>query len=285
MEENNDINNINNINITASQHMELKKRLLIFEKSNNHYIAVIPCSGGNSWWEMGERSMLIYKYAVCNAIGANTTVHSDNEGFSNQYVHGYVRIRSIDLLRDKIKRAKLYGAEAIKDGCVFFSLNKIFKEYEMCDLEAKEREDQANSNTMRMVPFSDPVLYQDMVALSKRVHGLCQRSLDTLSREINGRRITEACDEMMRRYRKMAMSSDTKLSLDEKREFWQDMQILIDDVDVELNIVAEVGLWSRAKCTSVYEQMAEVRLRIAKQLEKTIKERVQEQTDGAEQTK
>lgn len=250
--------------VTRKEHERLKRRAIKFEENNAQHILVIPCDGNQGWCEMSEHSALLYKYQVCMPLGVPVTLTDDFDSFYIQYVIGRIRTRGFDVVRDRLKKIKLYKDETEKDRCVVFRLTNRFSSEEMEKMQSEEMARQAAMNTIVKVTFSDPILYQKMIEVATRLHRICFRRLDKLSSATNGERMVALADAMIRVYYDMASSG--KLTPAEKLEQWKQLKTYTHQLLVELQIVAALKLWTREVCVNVGESVLFLEERIDNQI-------------------
>lgn len=252
--------NDQHINITRKEHNKLRRRAVAFERDNARFILLIPCDGGKGWYEMGNRSALFYKYGVANKLGIDVEIKDDYDTFFDQFDSGRVRTQYIDSLRENLKRAKMYKGEIERDNCIIFKLNKTYTDVEIKEFEDEEKRHQAQLNEIVKVRVVDPVVMVEMTDISMRLHRLCLRRMDKVSRETNGVRIVGFCDEIIVEYYKMA--SALEATDEEVLARWKEMRHLLHKLLIELQLIVDLKIWKRTQVISIGEKVAGVIERI-----------------------
>lgn len=247
----------------------LKRRAIKFEKDNRRYILVIPCDGNRGWYEMGERSALLYKYEVCDKIGVDASLKDDYDSFYIQYDIGRIRTQGVEAVRERLKRAKLYKREQTRDKCVIFELDKTYTDDEIEALHEEEKRRQEELNNIVHVKILDPVLLNKMLEVSGRLHSVCLRKMDKLSRDTNGRRIVELCDQMLGQYYLMSSSQDA--SPKTVLVMWQTLRDYVHRLLIELQIIVGLRIWKRTQCIKIGEMIYELEERIDAHVRKALK--------------
>ncbi len=247
--------------VSRSEYDAFKRRALRFEALNKKFILAIPCSGEQDWCEMGDNSALIYKYLVCEKIGAHISINDDFDSYYNQFEVGRVRSRGYDLIRSRVKHAGLYKDEQIKDRCLMIELTRPVSEKVLKHLRTIEMEYQEGLNEIVPTRPIDPVLYQKMLEVATRLHRLALRQLDRLSGETNGIRMIETMDMMIADYH--TFSNNIRGMTNKKiLEEWTAMRDKTQSLIVELQIIASLKLWKRDICLSVGQGLVEIKQRL-----------------------
>lgn len=243
----------------------LKRRCIEFEKKNCDSILIIPCSGDKGWCEMGDRSAILYKYFVCEKIGANVTLADDYDSFFLQYRLGRVRTRGFSLVKKRIKASGLYASELTHDKCVMVKLKRKFTPEEMLELEKEELARQLALNEIVKIKPLDPMLYQAIVELAARIHRMAFRHMDKVSSATNGRRVVALADSMQRDY--LIFSEQyAKLSPTERLRRWQKMLRDLELIRLELQIIATNKIWNRNKCAILGDTVVILEDRLKRQI-------------------
>lgn len=247
--------------VSRSEYDAFKRRALRFEALNKKFILAIPCAGEQDWCEMGDNSALIYKYLVCEKLGAHISINDDFDSYYNQFEIGRVRSRGYEMIRSRVKRAGLYKGEQIKDRCLMIELTKPVAEKVLKHLRTVELEYQEGLNEIIPTRPIDPVLYQKMLEVATRLHRLALRQLDRLSSETNGIRMIETMDMMIANYHTFS-NNIRGMSNKEILEEWSAMRDQAQSIIVELQIVASLKLWKRDICLSVGQGLVDIKQRL-----------------------
>lgn len=254
--------------VTRREYESLKRRAMKFEAKNRKFILVLPCDGEQDWCEMCEASALIYKYEVCEKIGAKVTMTDDQDSFYLQYEIGRIRTRGYDMVRRRIQKAGLYLREMLKDRCMVFELNVNFTAAELKKMREEEERRQAELSNIVKTHFSDPSLHQKIMLVATRLHRICYRRMDKLSSSTNGRRIVELINMVGRMYYDLAMLEKTH---EQKVETWRKMSECTRQLLVEVQLVAGMKLWTREVCAKVGEEIIDLDDRIKWNLKRETK--------------
>lgn len=249
-------------NISRSEYESYKKRALDFEAKNRRFIVVVPCSGRAGWCEIPDNSALLYKYAVCEPIGVEATIAGDYDSFYSQYRIGKCKTRGFEAVRRRIKDAGLFMDEQKKGKCLIVCLNKTFTKQEIDKFEAKEILHRATANKIVDAKPVDPVLYQKILQLATRLHKVCNRRMDRLTSETNGKRMVMLMDAMMREY--VVRSTGEAMTKEEELKMWNKLRGDARAILIELQIVAGMGLWKANDCLSIGGELTEIIERIDK---------------------
>lgn len=246
--------------ISRKEHEGYKRRAVAFERTNNQYILLIPCSGNKGWYEMGDRSALFYKYAVCHKLGIETLIKNDYDAYGAQFETGRIRVKDVSSIRRTLEKAGLFAGDVAKDQCVICALSCKFSEEEIQDMQARELRYQAQLNEIVKVKLLDPVVMATMIRLSSRLHRACLVKMDKVSRDTNGRRIVSKCDRVLFVY--YEMSDKANPTTEEELEIWDNLRKCVHELLIELQIVVDVGIWSRKKMISIAGEVHDVEERI-----------------------
>ena len=246
--------------ITRREHDKLRRRAIAFERNNSRFILLIPCDGGKGWYEMGNRSALLYKYEVCNRIGVEVEIKDDYDTFFNQFDEGRIRTQYLDTVRDNIKQAQMYKDETKRDNCLIFKLGKSYSDQEIAAIVEEEKRHQAQLNEIVKVKVIDPVVMVKLTELSGRLHRLCLRKMDKVSRDTNGVRIVGTCDEAIKIYYQMASAPSTEKEA--VLAWWGKLREKVFDLRVELQLIVDLKIWKRDKVVAMGEMLAELEERI-----------------------
>lgn len=252
--------------VERKEYDKLKRRAIKFEEKNNQYILVIPCDGEMGWCEMSEHSALIYKYIVCLPLGVPVTMADDFDSFYIQYDIGRIRTRGFDTVRNRLKKVGLYKEEQVKDRCIIFQLKKILTEKDIDRLKKEEITRQLTANNIVKVTFLDPVLYQKLVEVATRLHRVCYRRMDKVSSATNGERMVKLIDNTIRIYYRLSECGKNQPS--DLLPYWQEMRQTINELLIELQIVAGLKLWTRENCVKIGESVMEIQDRIDRQIKR-----------------
>lgn len=252
--------------VERKEYDRLKRRAIKFEERNRQYILVIPCDGEMGWCEMSEHSALIYKYMVCLPLGVPVTMTDDYDSFYIQYDIGRIRTRGFDVVRERLKKAKLYKNESVKDRCTIFEIKNSLTEKELTKLRNEEEMRQLAINSIVKVDFLNPALYQKMMEVATRLHRVCYRRMDKLSSATNGARMVQLIDEAIRIYYRMAECGKNRP--EDLIEYWREMRTRVHELLVELQIVAGLKLWTRENCMKIGESVVDIQNRIDRQIKR-----------------
>lgn len=242
--------------ITRTEADNLKQRAIAFERRNFDKILVIPCSGNGGWYEIGNRSALFYRDVVCGKLGVNVSMMDDDDSFYHKFDLGRIRVKGEDIVRERLKKAELYKAETERDKCWIFQMNYKFTSAEIQKMYDQEVARQAEINDILKVDFMDAGLYQKMVEVSSKMHRMCIRKMDKISRDTNGRRMVERMDGLLLKYFKI-----TKLDKSEPEKalkLWLAIHEQIEMIVFEMSLVANLKIWGRKDCVVVMEDLQEL---------------------------
>lgn len=259
--------------ISRKLHDRLRRKAVLFEESNQQYIVLIPCDGNKGWYEMGDVSALLYKYEICDKIGVETSVKDDFDTYYNQYKIGRIRTQHPETVVEHVKRAELFGEQATKEHCVFIKLKQEYSEEEVEKLKEEEKQRQAEINEIVKTKTIDPALKIKLTELAMRLHRICLRKLDKVSRDTNGARVVERCDKALMAYYYLA--SPVKVDAQTMLIMWQKLKDHVFAIEVELQIMVDLKIWKRVQVMDLAEMVLEVEERvdahIAKQMAKVKK--------------
>lgn len=265
--------------ITRREHDKLRRRAVAFERENRRFVLLIPCDGGKGWYEMGDRSALLYKYEVCDKIGVEVIIKDDYDTFFNQFDAGRIRTQHITTVRDNLKRAKMYRKETERDHCVIFELAKTYTEKEIEAIAEIEKRQQAQQNEIVKVKVIDPVIMTKIIELSARLHRLCLRKMDKVSRDTNGRRIVAQCDEIIINYYRM--SGKQNLDLSGTLAEWQKLREGVHSLMIEMQLIVDLKIWKRTQIVSMGEDIAKMEDRINAHIRKITERIAHDKKNGA----
>lgn len=242
--------------VSRKEYDSIKRKILRFEEGNDDSIVVIPCDGDGTWFEIGDVSGLLYKYEVCDKIGAFVTFGDDGDRFYNQFKYGRVRLQSIDQVRRRIKQAELYGSERQDGLCTIFQLNKKYEKAAIDDLIVVEQKRQEEVNQVIKIKLADPVLMQKLMLLTQQLHDACQNKMNSIERMTNGARMVQFCDQIIILYYGLSAGEDR--TLEEIFNMWQRMRSGLGRLRVELQVVMGIKTWKRKKCMALGSLMADI---------------------------
>ena len=246
------------VKVTNAEYRASKYKLLKYEAKNFNTIALIPCSGDKGWCEMGDNSALIYYYKICYPAGIKVNFSADVDDYYNKFKYGKIKTRGFGTVRKRLKQSGLFQRELVRDGRAIFTLNVSYSQKDFDEMWADEQARREKIGKILKVEFSDPTIHQMMVHLAVRLHPMCLRRLDKLASNTLGKRMVEEMDEMLRKYYEMADSKK------ECKEDWQEMLVYCRDLSIDLQIVSELGLWTREKCAEIGAQVLELEERLKK---------------------
>lgn len=250
--------------VTREEYVELKQRVLEFEKTNRKFVVLVPCEGDMDWCEMGENSALIFKYKVCLELGEPVNLTDDLDNHHVKFPLGRIRTRGYERTRRLLKAQGIYKTEVVRNKCVFFEIKPPLSEDELYDLRQKELTVQEEANSIVKADYTDPVLYQKMLNFGTDLHAYCSRDLRKLERDTNGRRIVGLLDMMMRNYFEVSTLTMSKAIRMAK---WEEMYTQSHLLLAELQIMAGLKLWSRERCVMMGERIIEIKGRIKRNLD------------------
>lgn len=246
------------INVTNAEYRTSKRRLLKYEEKNYNTIAIIPCSGDKGWCELGDHSALIYYYKVCYPAGIKVNFDIDASDYYNKFRYGKIKTRGFDVVRKRLKQSGLFQHELIRDGRAIFTLNVTYSQKDIDEMWVDEQSRRNKIGRILKVEFADPAIHQAMIHVAVRLHGLCLRRLDKLSSSTIGKKIIEEIDGILRKYYEM---TDNKTA---RKKDWQELLELCRALSIDLQIVSELGLWTREKCAEIGAQVLELQERLEK---------------------
>ncbi len=226
-----------------------KRRAINFEEHNYRYIVVIPCEGNEDWCEMCEYSALYYKYLVCEPHGTPVTMSDDLDSFYLKYEIGKVRTRGFDVVRRRLQKTGMYASEQQKDDCMVFEMKQKVSQAQREKLLKEEITRQDEVNSIVKVQFVSPAFYQQAVLAAKRLHQVCRRRLDKISRDMNGSRMIGLMDGVLVKYFLIC-----EKNLTDPEEIEKELKPLRDDINlllIELQVLAALKLWPRELSMSV----------------------------------
>jgi len=259
--------NLEPVKISRKEHDRLRRRAIAFERNNAQFILLIPCDGGKGWYEMGNQSALFYKYAVCDKIGVDVVVKDDFDSFFNQFDLGRVRTQHIETVRDNLKRAKMYKDEIEKDNSIIFKFPKAFSDKQIAEIIEDEKRHQAQINEIVKVKLIDPAVMATLTEISARLHRLCLRRMDKVSRDTNGKRVVERCDKAIAKYYQMADTLGASGA--EILAMWQDLRAEVHRLLIELQIIVDLKIWKRSQIVAIGEEIFKLEERIDAHIRKT----------------
>ena len=203
---------------------------------------------------------------VCLPLGVPVTMTDDYDSFYIQYDIGRIRTRGFDVVRERLKKAKLYKNESVKDRCTIFEIKNSLTEKELTKLRNEEEMRQLAINSIVKVDFLNPALYQKMMEVATRLHRVCYRRMDKLSSATNGARMVQLIDEVIRIYYRMAECGKNRP--EDLIEYWREMRTRVHELLVELQIVAGLKLWTRENCMKIGESVVDIQNRIDRQIKR-----------------
>lgn len=246
------------VKITNAEYRASKRKLLKYEEKNYNTIALIPCNGNEGWCEMGDHSALIYYYKICSPAGIKINFDSDANDYYNQFKYGRIKTRGFDVVRKRLEKSGLLEHETLRNGRAVFTLNVAYSQKDIDEMWEAEQSRREKIGKILKVEFSDPAIHQMMVHLAVRLHPMCLRRLDKLSSMTIGKRIVETMDGMLRKYYEMS-ESKTEHAAD-----WQELKTSCHTLALDLQIISELGLWTRERCAEIGEQVLELEERLEK---------------------
>ncbi|MBR2543462.1 hypothetical protein IKF03_02615 [Candidatus Saccharibacteria bacterium] len=187
---------------------------------------------------MAENSALIYYYHILEALKIKVNFESDQDSYYNPYEIGRIRLRNLDNLAERIKRARYFKKHQIKNHCHIFTLNKTFSPEEIAELKTAEENRREKTKAILKINFSDPTLYYFLIVASKELHKNCGAKLDKLSSQQNGARIVNLIDGIILKY---YQKSQTKTK--PGKDFWEEILADTNQIIYEINLLTETGLW------------------------------------------
>lgn len=102
-----------------------KRDLITIEKENHDAVVMLKCSSKGDWFEIAERSVLIYYYYILRPLKLKTRgIEANHDSFYAQYRIGGLRVRGIEGVHNKLRRAGLYENEHAVTGKMFFFFEK-----------------------------------------------------------------------------------------------------------------------------------------------------------------
>ena len=250
--------------ITIKQYRALKRKLQKYEIDNYDKLYLIPCNGKENWYELAEHSALIYYYEVCQKIGSKTKFFADALSFYDQYKMGYVHTLGINHVRENLKAVNLYKSESSEGKIRIFTLNKTFEANYIQGLWQQEKERRIKNLTPVDAHNLDPELHQQLVALSARLHNICNNRLGKLSRSTNGANIILLITELLADYHRLTMLQ--RFSHKNLAEILIRMRKNVYDLAIYVKILGESRLINLETITGISESIYLIRDRIEGQL-------------------
>lgn len=230
-------------NVSAANYRALKKSIKQIEPHNEHQIILVPCSGDKGWYEISEHSALFYYHTVCSQLNIKINFESDSDSYGVQYDIGRIRVHNPDTVIDRVKRVDLYKSHhTTSDHMIVIELTRTYRPAEIEKLKQQEAERRNRQTRIVNVAFSDPVLFRQLVLVSKNLHHDCMSKVDRLTSQTNGNRIVTCVDEMLVHYHRVSNTGKKEPSL----EFWQKMLSRADMLLYEINILNETNIWNHA---------------------------------------
>ena len=257
-----------NPDISVKEYRATKRKLKELEKKNCQKIIAIPCSGDQGWYEIAERSALIYYYEVCQKLDTKNKFLADNHSYYDQYEIGYMRSKGVDIIRERIKQAGLYLSESETNNIYTFNLNAKFSNQKLATLKKREHGRRLNNLTPIQANNLDPELHHLLSTSATRLHRICGSRLDKLSSRINGTKIINLIDSLLIKYHQTTMLS--KHHCKRIRSQLESMRKDIYQLILEVKILGEAKLWDLELCASISESLYGARDRIETHLRKII---------------
>lgn len=245
------------VKITNSEYRKIKRGVVKYEETNFATIALAPCAGQEGWCEIGDHSALIYYYKVCRPLGVTVNFDKDMTDYYCEFRYGKIKTRGFDTVRKRLNAVKLYQREITKDGRIIFVLSQKFSKEEIDEMWALEQARRDEIGRVLKVDFSDPVLHSLLMHTATRLHSLCFRRLDKLSSSTNGQRMVSLMDAMLYKYYEMSRTKKAS-----RKEDWEELKNLVQKLMIELQIVSELGLWTRQKCMDIGKEIIKIDERI-----------------------
>ena len=235
----------------------LKRDLIGMEEENVSEIVLQKCSGRGNWFEIADHSALIYYYYVIQVLKIkNVRFEADYDSFFEQYKIGRIRVRGLDGVRERIKKADLYGGEHVITGRMVFMLKKPLTKEKLRILEKREAKRRLNLNKTVEITHSDPLFYRNLSEMVQNLHVICSSKLNKLASQTNGARMVTLADEIMAAYLHSTDLPAEKLA--ERREDWALIRKNLYKMKYEIQIIDVARLWSPEICLKKFEQNDEL---------------------------
>lgn len=251
-------------NISNKQYHNFKYKLKKLEASNCNRIIAIPCSGSQNWYEIAEHSALFYYYDVCQQLNLKTKFFADTISVYDQYEIGYMRAKGVDNIRQNLKNLNLYRDEH-RDGEIYiFVLKNHYTEKRIAELKNREHARRLQNLTPFPANNLDPELHHMIVTVTTRLHRVCNSRLDKLSSQTIGTDIVQLADNLLETYHIITMlDKDQKSKI---KSYLTEMRKDIYQLIIKVQILGEAKLWDLELCSSISNQLEEVKKRIERNI-------------------
>lgn len=248
---------LENLELERSTYRSLKRDLIGIEEENVSEIILQKCSGRGNWFEIADHSALIYYYYVIQVLKKKgVRFEADYDSFFEQYKIGRIRVRGVDAVRIRIKRAMVYGREYVTTGRLVFVLNKPLTKEKLKILERREAKRRLNLNKTVEIEHSDPLFYRNLAELSKWLHQICSSRLDKLTSQTNGARIVTLVDGIMTKY--LHSTDVPKDKLKAREDDWTEIRRQVYQLKYEIQNIDAIRMWPPEVCLKVFEQNNEL---------------------------
>lgn len=253
------------IEIDAETYRKTKKKVVEYEKKNYNTIALFPSRGKGQWKKMGDHSALIYYYLIAKPLlknGQMPRFKSDDDALF-RFDIGVVSAYGVDVVRERVKKMGFYKGETNSDGKTVISLTISVTKEQMEDLRVQEMKRRDELNKIIEVDSCYPVLHQKLRLLSTRLHQMAYSQMRKIEGRTNGVQLCSAIDQVIRTYL-LALK-------DKKPDFGKTFETMLEDIFlvlVELQVIADAGIWQIEKCAAVGKMTGEIREMIEEEMRK-----------------
>lgn len=225
--------------ITKDTYMEGKGIVYELEKKNDSKIYAFPSTGKpeDHWYMVGGKSLLFYKYKVCDRLNRRCTIQPDRD---TDYIfrHGVGSIRRGDTLVEQL-RALRYKVEMIEGDIIAVDMGRHFTKKEMDELVVQAKSENPGINELKKLKYNMPNLAAAIRAFGPYVLADFKK-LDKAYREVVVRELVVPVIELHKIYHRMANGDmekkDAKLELMRRADDLAGVVIFIDEaglVDVK----------------------------------------------------
>lgn len=243
--------------VNRTEYRASKKELIFKEEENFSEIVLQKCSGRGDFFEIPDRSALIYYHHVLSRLKVkNVKFESDADSFFEQYKIGRIRVRGTSIVRKRIKTVGFYGNEYIVGTKLIFVLNRTFTKEQMRALERKEAKRRLDLNKTVEVKNGSPLFYRNLAELLKWFHVVCSSKLTKFQSQTNGVRIVTLVDDIMARYLHSTDLPDEQA--ESRRNDWIEIRRLLYKLKYEIHIIDVAKIWTPETCIKIFEQNEEL---------------------------
>ncbi len=241
-----------NFLVSIKEYRRLKSLVKAMEATNYDQIIVVTCDGKEGWRDLAEHSALIYYYAVCERLGVNNNSKfmSDANSFYTKYDIGYMRTKGLDAVRKNLLKLGLYESERAENEYIhIFKLRRTFTPAEIEDFYRRETERRLKNSLPVDSEVIDPCLWHNIAQFATTLHNKANNNLDKLTSSVNGKRIIELADNLLKNY--LSASAIAKNHDQQALKYLKTMRSDLRALTLEIKIISAIKQWDAYICVDL----------------------------------